>query len=226
MSDDRDARRSARDARRGQASQEETEDEARAKREEKERKKAEVRKRLEEASKAKKGVKKGFLNPERKRKLRTLLMKKAADDMKAEQERKAQERRRILEERIGADQHNGVDSESHLKEVCKKYHDRIRELEETRYDLEVKVRAKDYELNELTIQVNDLRGKFVKPTLKKVAKYETKFSKMEKKGEAGAVDFRSNLKSTGINKFALEEETKDKTKPEWAAKKEEEAVEA
>lgn len=44
--------------------------EARAKREEKERKKAEVRKRLEEASKAKKGVKKGFLNPERKRKLR------------------------------------------------------------------------------------------------------------------------------------------------------------
>jgi len=185
--------------------------------------------RLEEAAKAKKGVKKGFLNPERKRKLRTLLMKKAADDMKAEQERKAQERRRILEERIGADKHSGLSDEKSLTEICKKYHDRIRELEDSRYDLEVKVRAKDYELNELTIQVNDLRGKFVKPTLKKVSKYETKFSKMEKaKAEgAGTVDFRSNLKSTGINKFAMEEEdTKDKTKPDWAGKKGEGEVEA
>ena len=48
--------------------------EARAKREEKDRKKAEVRMRLEEAAKAKKGVKKGFLNPERKRKLRVRYM--------------------------------------------------------------------------------------------------------------------------------------------------------
>jgi len=222
MSEDADARREARQRARegrGGGGSGESEEEARAKREEKERKKAEVRKRLEEASKAKK-VKKGFLNPERKRKLRTLLMKKAADDMKAEQERKAQERRRILEERIGNDQHGHLNDEASLKEICKKYHERVRALEESRYDLEVKVRAKDYELNELTIQVNDLRGKFVKPTLKKVSKYETKFSKMEKKSEAGAVDFRSTLKSTGISKFAIEEDTKtDKTKPEWAAKK-------
>jgi len=224
MADDREARRKERDARGKRGGEVDNEDEARAKREEKERKKAEVRMRLEEAAKAKKGVKKGFLNPERKRKLRTLLMKKAADDMKAEQERKAQERRRILEERIGHDQHSGTNDEKALADICKRYHDRIRELEDSRYDLEVKVRAKDYELNELTIQVNDLRGKFVKPTLKKVSKYETKFSKMEKaKGETTAVDFRSNLKSTGINKFAMEEEDpKDKAKPDWAAKKGEE----
>lgn len=226
MADDREARRKERDARGKRGGEGDNEDEAKAKREEKERKKAEVRMRLEEAAKAKKGVKKGFLNPERKRKLRTLLMKKAADDMKMEQERKAQERRRILEERIGNDQHSGASDEKALADICKRYHDRIRELEDSRYDLEVKVRAKDYELNELTIQVNDLRGKFVKPTLKKVSKYETKFSKMEKKAE-GAVDFRSNLKSTGINKFAMdEEEVKDKTKPDWAAKKGEGEVEA
>ncbi|VDP38851.1 unnamed protein product [Soboliphyme baturini] len=45
------------------------EEEARLKREERERKKAEVRKRLEEAGRAKK-AKKGFLTPERKKKLR------------------------------------------------------------------------------------------------------------------------------------------------------------
>lgn len=46
--------------------------EEKRKMEEKERKKAEVRKRLEEASKAKKGggEKKGFMTPERKKKLR------------------------------------------------------------------------------------------------------------------------------------------------------------
>ena len=44
--------------------------EAQRRREEKERKKAEVRKRLEESAKAKKGVKTGFLTPERKKKLR------------------------------------------------------------------------------------------------------------------------------------------------------------
>ena len=45
-------------------------EDAQRKMEEKERKKAEVRRRLEESAKAKKGVKKGFLTPERKKKLR------------------------------------------------------------------------------------------------------------------------------------------------------------
>merc|ERR1719452_310270 len=40
---------------------------------------------------------------------------------------------------------------------------------------------KDFEINELNIQVNDLRGKFIKPTLKKVSKYENKFAKLQKK---------------------------------------------
>ncbi|GAU91031.1 hypothetical protein RvY_03362 [Ramazzottius varieornatus] len=205
---------------------EDSAEDAASKQAEKDRKKAEVRQRLEEAAKAKKGVKKGFLNPERKRKLRALLMKKAAEDMKAEQERKGQERRRILEERIGSDKHSSANDENTLAEVCKAYHERIRALEESRYDLEVKVRAKDYEINELTIQVNDLRGKFVKPTLKKVSKYE---SKMTVKKSDAAVDFRSTLKSTGINKFAMDDDTKvDKTKPDWAAgaKKGDEEVEA
>lgn len=86
-----------------------------------EAKRAEVRKRMEEASKAKK-AKKGFMTPERKKKLRVsqlyikiephwprphvqlLLRKKAAEELKKEQERKAAERRRIIEERCGTAQ--------------------------------------------------------------------------------------------------------------------------
>ncbi|GAV07816.1 hypothetical protein RvY_17610-2 [Ramazzottius varieornatus] len=149
----------------GQLSSEETEEFV--------RKKADVRDRLVHQVKAKKGIKKGFLNPERKRKLRELLFKKAAEDMKAEQERKAQERRRILEERIGHDKHSALNDAKALGEVCRQYYERVLKLVESSYDLEVKVRVKDYEINEMTIQVNDLRGKFVKPTLNKVKRAES-----------------------------------------------------
>lgn len=49
------------------------------------------------------------------------------------------------------------------------------------YDLNYKVRQKDFEINELSIAVNDLRGKFVKPTLKKVSKTDSQFDKLKKK---------------------------------------------
>ena len=45
------------------------------------------------------GKKKGFMTPERKKKLRTLLRKKAAEELKKEQERKAAERQRVISER-------------------------------------------------------------------------------------------------------------------------------
>ncbi|CAG9534258.1 unnamed protein product [Cercopithifilaria johnstoni] len=67
--------------------------------EERTRKKAEVRKRLEEANRAKK-AKKGFLTPERKKKLRKLLMIKAAEDLKQQHMLREQERQHVLQERI------------------------------------------------------------------------------------------------------------------------------
>ena len=45
------------------------------------------------------GKKKGFMTPERKKKLRTLLRKKAPEELKKEQERKAAERQRVISER-------------------------------------------------------------------------------------------------------------------------------
>lgn len=193
----------------------EAEEEERRKREEKERKKAEVRKRLEEAAKSKK-AKKGFMTPERKKKLRLLLRKKAADELKKEQERKAQERRRIIQERTGkAKIIDGV-NEASLTQILKEYHARMSKLEDVKYDLEMLVRQKDYEINELNIQVNDLRGKFVKPTLRKISKYDQKFAKLQRATRSTEYDFRSNLKSVQSSKFKIEEEDNPKEKPEWA----------
>ncbi|CAH0721495.1 unnamed protein product, partial [Brenthis ino] len=209
-----------------------------AKQAEIDRKRAEVRKRMEEASKAKK-AKKGFMTPERKKKLRLLLRKKAAEELKKEQERKAAERRRIIEERCGKPKNTDDANEAELQTICQMYWHRIYNLEGDKYeleraisirkmeeyydrmyvcegqkwDLEHEVRKRDYEIADLNSQVNDLRGKFVKPTLKKVSKYENKFAKLQKK--AAEFNFRNQLKVVKKKEFTLEEEDKEK-KPDWS----------
>ncbi|VDN57668.1 unnamed protein product [Dracunculus medinensis] len=125
---------------------------------ERERKKAEVRKRLEEAGRAKK-AKKGFLTPERKKKLRKLLMMKAAEDLKQQQMLKEQERQRVLQERIIPLPDLDSLGQEELEEIAKDMVDRLMLLESENYDINYTVRQKDFEINELTIAVNDLRGK-------------------------------------------------------------------
>ncbi|KAJ8919544.1 hypothetical protein NQ315_002165, partial [Exocentrus adspersus] len=184
-----------------------------------ERKRAEVRARMEEASKAKK-AKKGFMTPERKKKLRLLLRKKAAEELKKEQERKAAERRRIIEERCGKPKLIDDANEAELQTVCTAYQSRIEKLEGDKYDLEVIERIKAQEIADLNSQVNDLRGKFLKPTLKKVSKYENKFAKLQKK--AAEFNFRNQLKVVKKKEFTLEEEDKEpkkSEKAEWQTKK-------
>ncbi|CAG7732100.1 unnamed protein product [Allacma fusca] len=78
----------------------------------------------------------------------------------------------------------------------------------------------NFQINELNIQVNDLRGKFVKPTLKKVSKYENKFAKLQKK--AAEFNFKNQLKQVKKKEFTLDDEDdkdKKKEKPEWTKAK-------
>ena len=91
--------------------------------------------------------------------------------------------------------------------MCQTYHDRICAIESDKYDTEKKVEFKDYEITELNIAVNDLRGKYIKPTLKKVSKYENKFAKLQKK--AAEFNFRNQLKTVKKKEFTLEEEDKE-----------------
>ncbi|XP_035222433.1 troponin I-like isoform X2 [Stegodyphus dumicola] len=204
-------------------------EEQKRKQAEKERKKAEVRARLEAAAQAKKGGgKKGFMTPARKKKLRTLLRKKAAEELKKEQERKAEERKRTIAERCGPPKNLDGINEAELMQICKEYHDRIGKLEGEKYDMEYESRHKEYKINELNMQVNDMRGKFIKPPLKKVSRFEYgKFEKLMRAAKKADNDFRANLKSVGPStKFKLDEDVKE-AKPDWAlgAKKDEKAEE-
>merc|ERR1712156_538640 len=176
------------------------------------KKKAEVRKRMEEQSMKKK--KKGFMTPERKKKLRLLLRKKAAEELKKEQERKSAERRKVIDQRCGKPTSTDGMSESQLMALCQEYHERICNIESEKYDSEKEVEFKDYQINELNIAVNDLRGKYIKPTLKKVSKYENKFAKLQKK--AAEFNFRNQLKTVKKKEFTLEEDDKEQEKkPDW-----------
>jgi len=177
------------------------------------RKKAEVRARLE-AQAAGKKAKKGFMTPERKKKLRLLLRKKAAEELKKEQERKAQERRKVIDERCGTAKDLESASEGQRRKICETYYERIVKLENAKYDLERVVELRELKINELNIAVNDLRGKFIKPTLKKVSKYENKFAKLQKK--AAEFNFRNQLKTVKKKEFTIDDDEAGKKKPDWA----------
>jgi len=182
-----------------------------------EQRKAEVRLRLEEEWRNK-GKKKGFMTPERKKKLRLLLRNNAAKELKKEQEKKAAERRKVIEDRCGQKKTIEGLNDAQLKTLCEEYHKRICLLEDKKYDLQFSVSLKDFEINELNKQVNDLRGKFIKPTLRKVSKYENKFAKLQKK--AAEFNFRNQLKQVKKKEVGEGEELKQETpKPEWTLKK-------
>merc|ERR1711934_716545 len=148
--------------------------------------------------------KKKFMTPERKKKLRQLLMREAAKQLKIEQEKKEAERRKVIGERTGSGRSLEGASDQQLREICNLYHKRIVSLESEKFDLERDVQVKDININELNIAVNDLKGKYVKPTLKKVSKYENKFAKLQKK--AAEFNFRNQLKTVKKKEFSMDEE--------------------
>merc|ERR1712008_278927 len=137
--------------------------------------------------------KKGFMTPERKKKLRTLLRKKAAEELKKEQERKATERQRIIAERCGIKKDIDNASDDELKKIVKEYFDKWFNLEVEMFFLQREVILRDLQINELNMSVSDMKGKFIKPTLKKVSKYENKFAKLQEK--AAKFAFANQLKA-------------------------------
>lgn len=153
-------------------------------------------------------------------------MMKAAEDLKQQQLKREQERQNVLKSRtVPLPDIDSIEDKAKLESIYNELFTKMVQLEEEKYDINQLVMAKDAEINELTIAVNDLRGKYVKPTLKKVAKYDNKFKKFGG-GAAGAEgegavatskeDFRSKLKT--VKKDIIEElaaKTKKTDKLDW-----------
>ncbi len=109
------------------------------KKQERERKRQEARENAEK--------KKRFgLTPEKKRKLKLLIMKMATEDLKKEAERKAAAKKSYLDQKVQAlPELHGL-NEANLVSICKDLHRQMTEAEEAKYDLEFKIRRQDYEV--------------------------------------------------------------------------------
>lgn len=159
------------------------------------------------------------MTPERKKKLRILLRRKAAEELKRQQETKANERRKVIAERTGSKKNFDGMSEEELKSVCRQMHDRLKNLESDKWDIESQVSRKELEIHQLSTQVSDMRGKFVKPPLKRVPKYQQKIEKMLLNARK-EIGFTVTLKSVKKDQFKVDD-NKDKQDqaPEWSWKK-------
>ena len=75
------------------------------------------------------------------------------------QEAKAEKRRKTIAERCGEPKSQKDLGDTQLRALCQEYHKRICLIESQKYDLEKEVELKDYQINELNIAVNDMKGK-------------------------------------------------------------------
>lgn len=178
-----------------------------------ERRRQEAQARMKAAQQKKKGGKrKGLcLTPEKKKLLKQLIMEKAAEEMRAEAKKRAEEKERYINEHVPPLSTEGLDKSALVRKV-QELHKIMSSKEDEKYDLELRIRKQDLEINEITSKVNDVKGKYNKPVLKKVTKTE-KLSKVEKKG---ITDVRASLKSTGQSKYQLDDQpVGEPTTPDW-----------
>jgi hypothetical protein len=108
------------------------EDRALTESEKKARKKADRERKRQEARDAAEKKKRFGLTPEKKRKLRLLIMKMATENLKGEQQRRLEARKNYIEQRLKPldDLHSLSDSQ--LKSLCQELHNQLKVNEESR----------------------------------------------------------------------------------------------
>jgi len=156
------------------------------------------------------------LTKEKKRMLKVLILKKAQEDLAREQAEKDAAKFEAIAEIVPPLDIEGYELED-LIDKCKNLYTWVMETEEKRLAIEYSLIKQDFDMNELTLSVNEGTGKFMKPQLKRVNKTAAKIKKSSGDSDsAKAAAFRSGLKATTNpdQKFDLGEE---KEKPAFGA---------
>nr|XP_057932834.1 troponin I, fast skeletal muscle-like isoform X2 [Doryrhamphus excisus] len=92
-----------------------------------------------------------------------------------------------------------------LQELCRKLHKQIDLADEERYDMDMKVKKSEKEVNDLKLMVQDLNGKFKKPALKRVRmSADAMLAALLGSKHKVSMDLRANLKQ--VKKEVKEEE--------------------
>uniref|UniRef100_A0A8D3A197 Uncharacterized protein n=1 Tax=Scophthalmus maximus TaxID=52904 RepID=A0A8D3A197_SCOMX len=97
------------------------------------------------------------------------------------------------------------DSPPRLQDLCRKLHKQIDLVDEERYDMELKATKSKKEVDDLKLMVQDLKGKFKKPALKKVRmSADAMLAALLGSKHRVSTDLRANLKQ--VKKEVKEEE--------------------
>ncbi|XP_048341306.1 troponin I, fast skeletal muscle [Sphaerodactylus townsendi] len=102
----------------------------------------------------------------RRQHLKSVMLQVAATELEKEQAAKEQEKAAYLAEHCPPLEL--PHSMQELQELCKKLHAKVEEVDEDRYDTEMKLQKTTKELEDLSQKLFDLRGKFKRPPLKRV----------------------------------------------------------
>ncbi|KAG7468417.1 hypothetical protein MATL_G00142650 [Megalops atlanticus] len=141
----------------------------------------------------------------RRHHLKSLMLAIAKGLLEAEAAEAEQERKRYMEEHCPA--LSMPDSLQELQELCKKLLQKIDVVDEERYDMESKVSKCDKEIEDLKMKVQDLKGKFKKPPLRKVRmSADAMLQALLGSKHKVNLDLRANLKQV---KKEVKEEEKD-----------------
>uniref|UniRef100_UPI003AADF412 troponin I, fast skeletal muscle-like isoform X2 n=1 Tax=Centroberyx gerrardi TaxID=166262 RepID=UPI003AADF412 len=97
-----------------------------------------------------------------------------------------------------------------LQELCKKLHKEIDLVDEERYDVESKVSKSNKEIEDLKLKVQDLKGKFRKPALKKVRmSADAMLAALLGSKHKVSLDLRANLRQVKKEQKEEEKQTGD-----------------
>ncbi|XP_076863808.1 troponin I, fast skeletal muscle-like [Brachyhypopomus gauderio] len=135
--------------------------------------------------------------------LKSLMLQIAQGLLEAEAEEADQEKERYMEDHCPSLSLPG--SMQELQDLCRKLHQQIDSVDEQRYDMESKVTKSDKEIEDLKLKVQDLKGKFRRPVLKKVRlSADAMLQALLGSKHKVSMDLRANLKQ--VKKETKEEE--------------------
>nr|XP_046194263.1 troponin I, fast skeletal muscle-like [Oncorhynchus gorbuscha]XP_046194264.1 troponin I, fast skeletal muscle-like [Oncorhynchus gorbuscha] len=145
------------------------------------------------------------MSSSRRQHLKSLMLQIAQGFIEAEAIQAEEDKNSYMDENVPS--FSVPESMQELQDLCKKLHQQIDAVDEQRYDTQSKVAKSDKEIEDLKIKLQDLKGKFKKPVLKKVRmSADAMLQALLGSKHKVSMDLRANLKQV---KKEVKEEVKD-----------------
>ncbi|KAK2834367.1 hypothetical protein Q7C36_015068 [Tachysurus vachellii] len=152
------------------------------------------------------------MSSSRKHNLKSLMLSIAKGLLEVEAKEREEERKRHMAETCPPlSMPSGLQA---LQDLCKELHHKIDVIDEERYDLESKVNKSSKEIEDMKIKVQDLKGKFKKPALRKVRmSADQMLQALLGSKHKVSLDLRANLKQ--VKKEVKEEDKELRDVGDW-----------